>query len=615
MHSSGIIALLAAQGADNSSSPRRYNTRRVPRDFRVEAGLRKTSHLKHDEMSQPARVQLSANKLDAAAPSTELARAVDTPSTRPTTPTSEDVSPAEDFTTDPLAPEAWRAAYEKCEDFREAFCATAASPDEAVRVRLRHMHPAFKRQGHFLVACIKGLWKICVPSAPEFRSHVLYRCHDHVTAGHRGQKKTFDALSRQYFLPGMRSYCNRYVESCVACRASKALSQRPAGLLQPLVIPSRRWGQVSLDFITDLPRSKNQNDAVLVIVDTLSKMAHFVPTRKAVTAEDTVDLLADRLIRYHGFSDVLLSDRDPRFTSELWHQLCKRFNIKRALSSAYHPQTDGQTERVNQTLEQMLRTYIQSDESDWERLLPALELAYNCTSHSATELSPFEVLIGENPVTAETIDVIGNLPPTLSPPMTKLFRQLCDRAHSHIARAKWRQKVFADAKRREEEFQVGDLVWISARNLPPQNSCSKFEPRFRGPFRVTEKIGKVAYRVALPPSYLCHDVFHVSLLVRDRPRPPTMNSKEAAVGWLPITDTDGKPTDQFEVDYILQQEGEGDSARYLVKWRGMPEDRATWEPAANLTGCDSILRAFKRKQNAKQQRRPQQQQRDSGGRP
>ncbi|CDJ46850.1 Polyprotein, related [Eimeria brunetti] len=130
-------------------------------------------------------------------------------------------------------------------------------------------------------------------------------------------------------------------------------------------------------------------------------------------------------------------DRDPRFQSEVWTQLCSRFNITRAMSSAYHPQTDGQTERVNRTLEQMLRTYIQADEREWEGLLPALELAYNTTSHSSTELSPFEIMIGENPLTAADLDIVRALAPTLTPPMTKLFRRLCDRAQGHILKAKW----------------------------------------------------------------------------------------------------------------------------------------------------------------------------------
>ncbi|KAL8440666.1 hypothetical protein Emed_007669 [Eimeria media] len=168
-------------------------------------------------------------------------------------------------------------------------------------------------------------------------------------------------------------------------------------------------------------------------------MAHFIPTTATVTAEGVVQLLADRLVRYHGFPKVLLSDRDPRFTSELWRLFCERFDIKRALSSSWHPQTDGQTERVHRTLEQALRTYIQTDESKWEDLLSPLELAYNCTTHSSTGLSPFEVMIGENPLRASDLDVVEIFEPTITPPMTKLFQRLVDRAASHIlqAQARW----------------------------------------------------------------------------------------------------------------------------------------------------------------------------------
>ncbi|CDJ35438.1 uncharacterized protein EMH_0026050 [Eimeria mitis] len=217
----------------------------------------------------------------------------------------------------------------------------------------------------------------------------------------------------------------------------------------------------------------------------------------------------DAYERCSFFRDIVAAaarnDRDPRFQSQLWRLLCQRFQIKRAMSSSYHPQTDGQTERLNRTLEQMLRTYIQTDEKDWERLLPALELAYNTTSHSSTELSPFEVMIGQNPVTAADMDIIGDLAPTLTPPMTKL--------------------------------------------------------------------------------------------IPDRPRDPAMQSKEAAVGWLPLNDQDGLPTDIYEVDYILNQRGSGKDAQYLVKWRGAPEDRATWEPASNLTNCAALLRAWRRYYN------------------
>ncbi|CDJ67078.1 hypothetical protein ENH_00031640 [Eimeria necatrix] len=215
------------------------------------------------------------------------------------------------------------------------------------------------------------------------------------------------------------------------------------------------------------------------------------------------------------------------------------------MSSYYRPQSDGQTERVNRTLEQMLRTYIKSDECEWKRLLPALELAYNTTSHSPTELSPFEVMIGESPLTAADLDIVGALAPTLTPPMTKLLRQLCHRAQSHILKAKWQQKEYADTKRRAVEYA----------------------------------------------------------LVPHRPRPPALVLSAADAAWPPIHDAAGNPTDEYEVDYIMDQRGSGDAVQYFVKWRGTPEDQATWEPAHHLTGYPALLRAWRRRQRRRLQAR------------
>ncbi|KAL8440826.1 hypothetical protein Emed_007647 [Eimeria media] len=337
------------------------------------------------------------------------------------------------------------------------------------------------------------------------------------------------------------------------------------------------------------------------MVDTVSKMAHFIPTTSTVTAEGVVHLLADRLVRYHGLPKVLLSDRDPRFTSEIWRLLCERFDIKRALSSSWHPQTDGQTERVHRTLEQTLRTYIQTDESTWEDLLPAVELAYNCTTHSSTGLSPFEVMIGENPLRASDLDVVEVFEPTITPPMTKLFQRLVDRAASHILQAQARQKYYADKHRKEVEFAVGDKVWVSTRYMQPRGAA-KFHPPFIGPFTIVARVGKVAYKLDLPPSMQVHSVFHVALLQRDKPRPPHMLP---AAGWRPAQEPQDDADPVYEVEHILDSRGSGADEEFLVQWKGYPAEQATWEPLSNLTNCRALLRAFR----ASRTRRRRQEQR------
>ncbi|KAL8453083.1 hypothetical protein Emag_002009 [Eimeria magna] len=248
----------------------------------------------------------------------------------------------------------------------------------------------------------------------------------------------------------------------------------------------------------------------------------------------------------------------------------------------------------------MLRTYIQSREEEWPDLLPALELAYNCTSHSATGLSPFEIMLGENPLRPQDLDLVDVFPPTLTPPMTKAFRLLVDRASAHLEQAKRDQKAFADASRRPLEFSVGDLVWVSTRYMAARG-CPKFQQRHIGPYRILERIGPAAYKLQLPPSMTIHPVFHVSLLSPHRPRPKDMASPP---DWEPVGEaSDGLPI--YEVESILDQRGEGDTARYLVKWKGFPESDATWEPLTNLDNCAALLRAFRASRNAELRRQAQ----------
>ena len=240
----------------------------------------------------------------------------------------------------------WPAAYARCPTFVIPYHATASRQGEVVQVEVQHRRYNFRFISPYLQICVNGTWLIYGPQFPELLADVLYGNHDHVTAGLQGQKKPDLSLRRWYYWLGMRAYTTAYVESCAQCRASKSFNQKPTGLVQQLLIPSRRWSHVIL-YSMDLPRTTSGNDAIVILVDFLSKMAHFVPTKKTVTAADTVKVLADRLIRYHGFPDTLMLDRDPRFQSELWSELCYHFNITQAMSSSYHLQTDGQTDRVN----------------------------------------------------------------------------------------------------------------------------------------------------------------------------------------------------------------------------------------------------------------------------
>ncbi|KAL8441365.1 hypothetical protein Emag_007238 [Eimeria magna] len=203
-------------------------------------------------------------------------------------------------------------------------------------------------------------------------------------------------------------------------------------------------------------------------------------------------------------------------------------------------------------------------------------------------LSPFEVMIGENPLRASDLDFVDNFDAAISPPMTKLFQQLVDRAAANILRAQAQQEHYADAHRQDVSFEVGDLVWVSTKFMQPRGT-RKLQPQFVGPFKVLKRVGKVAYLLNLPPSMQVHPVFHVSLLQRDKPRPPHMLQPP---GWRPVVPAAEDEDPVFEVDRLLDSRGSGVNEEFLVKWKGFPAEQATWEPLSNLGGCKDLLRAF-----------------------
>ncbi|GJP65712.1 hypothetical protein CLOP_g22576, partial [Closterium sp. NIES-67] len=201
-----------------------------------------------------------------------------------------------------------------------------------------------------------GTDRIWVPSYRLLRELLIQEVHDSNLSGHFGVDKTLKALQRFYYWPDMVTDVQRYVAACPICQRMKSSHQRPTGLLQPLEPPQRPWQHVTMDFVTGLPAGPSGNDAVLVVVDRLTKMAHFAPCRTTITAEETARLFISTVVRLHGIPAAIISDRDPKFTSKFWQDTWARYGTRLQFSSAYHPQTDGQTERTNQTMEQLIRT-------------------------------------------------------------------------------------------------------------------------------------------------------------------------------------------------------------------------------------------------------------------
>jgi hypothetical protein len=383
------------------------------------------------------------------------------------------------------------------------------------------------------------------------------------------------------------------------CQQNKSSNQQPAGLLQPLPIPQRRWEHVTLDLVTALPTTSQGHNAIVVFVDKLSKMIHIRPTTEKVTAPEVAQLFVEAVFAQHGMPTTLISDRGTQFTSLFWKSLFGWFKTKLAFSSAYHPESDGQTERANRTIEEMLRAFTLDEKMEWDRLLPLVEFAYNNSINASTNVSPFYMMYGEHPYVPSSIlhrKAVHTHVAATEEFATRL-QSIIQAARDKLLVAQNRQKQYADRNRRDLAYEVGEQVWLSTTNLSVKGN-QKLGARRIGPFSITKRIGEVAYELSLPDTMRhVHPVFHVSLLKPYISRPATFSNPHP-VPPLPEIVNDHI---EYEVDRILQKRiirrGRKTIVEYLVLWKGFPLHEATWEAIGNLTNCADILHEFEQSCN------------------
>lgn len=436
-----------------------------------------------------------------------------------------------------------------------------------------------------------GRPKIWVPDNEDLYTQVLHEFHDAPTGAHFGVEKTLERIRRDFYWPKMRHTVEAYIRGCEACQRNKSINMKPAGELQPLPIPEDKWHTVTMDFITKLPKTKTGYDSIVVFVDKLTKMVHYSPTTTKATACDIAKIFLRDVFRHHGLPSAIISDRDSKFTGQFWRELFKTLGTKLKMSTAYHPQTDGQTERANRTLEENLRAYVNTRQNDWDAHLPILETAYNDTVNPSTGFTPFYLNYGMHPRMPATLNLKACKNPGAENMLTSL-RDSLNKAKENLRRAQDRQKQAADRRRRPTTYQVGDMVLLSTKNLDlrPSTETSgsktkkkgtfKLMPKWIGPFKVMATIGP-ACTLELPDQLSrLHNTFHVSLL-----RPYHDGTKA-----FPSRQTQHRPLPQlvdgnsyYEVEAIrdmrLQKNTRGRLVnRYLVKWKGYPESDNTWEP-------------------------------------
>jgi transposase InsO family protein len=413
--------------------------------------------------------------------------------------------------------------------------------------------------------------RIWIGDCALIKQQLVEAFHQSPLGGHSGVPVTYRRLKQAFAWKGMRSFVQAWVQSCSVCQQAKTDRTRSPGLLQPLDIPPAAWNTISMDFIEGLPKSSRYN-CVLVVVDLFTKYAHFVPLTHPFTAVGVAHAFFHNIYKLHGLPAAIVSDRDRIFTSNFWRELFQSAGVNLHMSSAYHPQSDGQTERVNQCLETYLRCFVHACPSKWSSWLSAAEYWYNTSYHSSIGRSPFEALYGYPPKHFG----LRNLDSSSTELSDFLHEKvvISDLLRQHLSRAKNRMKSQADKKRSERVFQIGDMVFLKLQpyvqtSLAPRAS-QKLSFRYFGPYKVLAKIGTVAYTLDLPASAAIHPTFHVSQLKRALP-PMAQVTPE-----LP----DSTLHSQFPVAVLQRRvvtRGLRAISQGLIRWSSLPLSLATWE--------------------------------------
>ncbi|KAK3146343.1 hypothetical protein QOZ80_3BG0264910 [Eleusine coracana subsp. coracana] len=412
--------------------------------------------------------------------------------------------------------------------------------------------------------------RVYIPPSSALLPTILTAVHD---GTHEGVQKTLHRLRRDFHTPNARIVVQDFVRSCDTCQRYKTEHLHLAGLLTPLPVPTAVWADVTMDFVEGLPKVGGKS-VILTVVDRFSKYAHFIALAHPYTAESVARVFFAEIVQLHGIPVSITSDRDPVFTSAFWKELFMATGSKLNFSTAFHPQTDGQSEAVNKAIAMYLRCLTGDRPRNWIQWLPWAEYVYNTSFHTALRDTPFKVVYGREPPSLQSYEP-GDLR------VSAVIQTLAERdeflqdVRSRLAQAQQLAKSYYDGHHREVIFEVGDWVWLRlCHRFPtgvPDASQGKLRPRFFGPFKIIANINDVAYKLQLPAAARIHDVFHVGLLKKFVGEPP------ATLPDLPPIHNGAIIRKPHRAIRVRLCRG---IRQVLVQWSGHPASEASWEDLA-----------------------------------
>ena len=421
----------------------------------------------------------------------------------------------------------------------------------------------------------------------------------HSLLAHLGAAKTTNYLRDHVWWKDMVADTKAFCETCMTCKRSKPNNKKPYGLLNPLNIPSEPWESIGVDFVGPLPLSKNRDgefDSITVVICLLTAMVEIIPSHTTYKAKDIAELMFENVYKHHGLPKTIVSDRDVLFTSTFWEHLNNLIGIKLKMSSAYHPQTDGATERANRTITQMLRQCINPKQKDWVSKLPTIQFAINSARSESTGYAPFFLNTGRMPRA-----MVWNSAPSTEYSNVREFalkRKLAlISAHDSIIGARVKQTRNANRKRQSVPFKEGDFVYLSTKNITFEKGLArKLIPKFIGPYKIAKDFGNHSFKLELPTHLRrrgVHDVFHSSLLRIHLPNDDRLfpGRMDTQLGSSPGTE------DEWAVEKMLSHAGSGEDTIFEIKWKSgdvtwLPYEQIKHLPAfeeyLDLLGVDNV---------------------------